>query len=125
MKESRLAELRPADEPPQGADLIMRAFSHIFGVALMLLAFSDAATALNDAPLVFENIEAMRKVGGQNLPRHQAAQVLGYYAANDGGGGSFYWVPSADSPLPAPNSGTVIDPLTRQDSGRWVRLVNT
>jgi hypothetical protein len=91
----------------------------------MLLAWTGAASAQDETPLVFENIEAMRKAGGSHLLRHQSAHVLGYYAANDGGGGSFYWLPSSDQPLPEPNLGTVIAPISRRDAGRWVRLVNT
>jgi hypothetical protein len=98
---------------------------HILRVAFVLLASAGAARALNDAPLVFENVEAMRRVGGVSLPPHQAAQVLGYYAANDGGGGSFYWLPSAGATLPRSNLGTVFAPLSVPESGRWVRLVNT
>lgn len=94
-------------------------------IALMLLASAGTALALEDAPLVFENIAAMRKVGSASLPRHQSAQVLGYYSANDGGGGTFYWMPSSGEPLPESNLGTILAPLTEPDSGRWVRLMNT
>lgn len=103
----------------------MRLSFHILRVALALLTCAGALSALDDAPLVFENIAAMRKVGSTIIPRHQSAEVLGYYAANDGGGGTFYWMPASSGPLPEPNLGTVLAPLTDPDSGRWVRLTNT
>ena len=93
--------------------------------SLLFLAFATAARAQSDAPLIFDNVEAMRQVGGEGVPRHQTAQVLGYYAANDGGGGTFYWEPSHGDSLPAANLGTAIAPLHTPGAGRWMRLVNT
>lgn len=96
-------------------------------ILALLLAFGSSSRlhALDDAPLVFENVESMRKVGSAHLPRHQSALVLGYYAANDGGGGSFYWLPASMGALPEANLGTVFAPLTEPESGRWVRLINS
>ncbi|MGW1422690.1 beta strand repeat-containing protein [Bradyrhizobium manausense] len=48
-----------------------------------------------------------------------AAEVRGYYGANDGGGGLFYWDGASTA---TDNGGTIIQP-TAGGTGRWIRLV--
>ena len=47
--------------------------------------------------------------------------VLGYHVPGDGGGGGFYWDPSATE---ADNGGTIIIPSSNPVMGRWKRLVD-
>jgi hypothetical protein len=48
------------------------------------------------------------------------AQLLGYYAPGDGGGGEFYWDASSSEP---DNGGTIITPASNPGAGRWKRLI--
>ena len=50
----------------------------------------------------------------------RCAELLGYYAPGDGGGGEFYWDASATEPN---NGGTVIQPASNSPTGRWKRSV--
>lgn len=45
--------------------------------------------------------------------------VLGYYSANDGGGGTFYFDASSSA---VDNGGTIIAPGSVPSSGRWLRI---
>ncbi len=66
---------------------------------------------------VFQTVAQLKATSG--VPDN-AAQVLGYYTPGDGGGGEFYWDPSATE---AENGGTIFE-LTTGGSGRWKRIYN-
>lgn len=50
---------------------------------------------------------------------YATVEVLGYYAAGDGGGGLFYWDAASAA---ADNAGTIIQPSALPATGRWKRL---
>lgn len=54
------------------------------------------------------------------MPTDALVRVGGYYAAGDGGGGTFRW---ADASVATPNNGTIIAPDA--GTGRWLRVVET
>lgn len=63
------------------------------------------------------DIAALKTVTGST---HEVAEVLGYYAKNDGGGGEFYW----DSASTATDNGGTIIQATGVPTGRWLRIVD-
>jgi len=68
----------------------------------------------------FNSIAALRLRSGTTIAN--AAKTLGYYAAGDGGGNSFYW----DSTSTATHNGsTVIKPTAVSGAGRWLAINNT
>ena len=67
----------------------------------------------------FDNIAALRLRSGTT--QANAAKTLGYYAAGDGGGNSFYWSSTSTA---TDNGGTVIKPTSVSGAGRWL-AVNT
>jgi len=68
----------------------------------------------------FNSIAALRLRSGTTIAN--AAKTLGYYAAGDGGGNSFYW----DSTSTATDNGsTVIKPTAVSGAGRWLSINNT
>lgn len=68
----------------------------------------------NNTPNV-ETIAALRLVDGN---QNQTVSMSGYYAAGDGGGGSFYWDAASTE---ADNGGTIIK-VTAVTTGRWKRI---
>lgn len=66
---------------------------------------------------VFQTIAHLKSTSGIT---DNAAKVLGYHTPGDGGGGDFYWDPSATE---AEDSGTIFD-LTSGGTGRWKRNYN-
>jgi len=66
------------------------------------------------APVVSSIAELRALAAG----KYEAVQVLGYYAAGDGGGGVFRWNGSSSA---ADNGGTVIVPDSASGAGRWMR----
>jgi hypothetical protein len=76
-------------------------------------------SALVRENLPVANIADLREIA---KPNNQAFQeVQGYYAAGDGGGGSFYWNSASTA---SDNAGTVILPTGQSAGtpGRWLRL---
>jgi hypothetical protein len=63
------------------------------------------------------NIAGLKLVTGAT---HEVAEVLGYYAINDGGGGEFYW----DAGSTATDNGGTIIQATGVPTGRWLRIVD-
>ena len=63
----------------------------------------------------FNSIAALRLRSGTTAAN--AAKTLGYYAAGDGGGNSFYWDGTSTA---TDNSGTVIKPTSVSGAGRWL-----
>ncbi|MBD2866837.1 hypothetical protein [Paenibacillus oceani] len=62
-----------------------------------------------------DSIAELRKMDGSSC---KTVLVRGYYAANDGGGGLFYWDNGSTAPE---NGGTVIIPIGKRERGRWMR----
>lgn len=76
--------------------------------------------------LQFGSVAAMRDYTGPSgimadLATGRAARLLGYYAAGDGGGGTFRWDATSSA---TPNPGTVFQP-TAGGVGRWLRVIET
>ena len=67
----------------------------------------------------FNSIAALRLRSGTSIAN--AAQTLGYYAAGDGGGNSFYWDSTSTA---TDNGGTVIKPTAVSGAGRWLAINN-
>jgi len=65
----------------------------------------------------FNSIAALRLRSGTVIAN--AAKTLGYYAAGDGGGNSFYWDSTSTA---TPNGGTVIKPTAVSGAGRWLAV---
>jgi len=65
----------------------------------------------------FNSIAALRLRSGTTIAN--AAKTLGYYAAGDGGGNSFYWDGTSVS---TDNGGTVIKPTSVSGAGRWLAV---
>lgn len=70
----------------------------------------------SSAPLSVVNIAALRLLPVSSLVTGIPVQVAGYYAANDGGGGTYVWNSTSTT---ADNGGTVIQP-TGVTTGRWM-----
>ncbi|RFS17022.1 glycosyl hydrolase family 28-related protein [Emticicia sp. C21] len=66
---------------------------------------------------VVSDISTLRTITGSS---NDVADVLGYYAVNDGGGGQFYWDAASTA---TDNGGTVIQ-ATGVSTGRWLRIVS-
>ena len=65
----------------------------------------------------FNSIAALRLRSGTTIAN--AAKTLGYYAAGDGGGNTFYW----DSTSVATDNGaTIIKPTSVSGAGRWLAV---
>jgi len=67
----------------------------------------------------FNSIAALRLRSGTTIAN--AAKTLGYHAAGDGGGNSFYWDATSTA---THNAGTIIKPTAVSGAGRWL-AVNT
>ncbi len=65
----------------------------------------------------FNSIAALRLRSGTTIAN--AAKTLGYYAAGDGGGNSFYWDSTS---VATDNGGTVIKPTSVSGAGRWLAV---
>jgi len=65
----------------------------------------------------FNSIAALRLRSGTTIAN--AAKTLGYYAAGDGGGNSFYWDGTSTA---TDNAGTVIKPTAVSGAGRWLAV---
>jgi len=65
----------------------------------------------------FDNIAALRLRSGTTQANE--AKTLGYYAAGDGGGNSFYWSSTSTA---TDNGGTVIKPTAVSGAGRWLAV---
>jgi len=65
----------------------------------------------------FNSIAALRLRSGTTIAN--AAKTLGYYAAGDGGGNSFYWDSTSTA---TDNAGTVIKPTAVAGAGRWLAV---
>ena len=65
----------------------------------------------------FNSIAALRLRSGTTAAN--AAKTLGYYAAGDGGGNSFYWDSTSVS---TDNGGTIIQPASVSGAGRWLAV---
>ena len=65
----------------------------------------------------FNSIAALRLRIGTTIAN--AAKTLGYYAAGDGGGNSFYWDSTSTA---TDNAGTVIKPTAASGAGRWLAV---
>jgi len=65
----------------------------------------------------FNSIAALLLRSGTTIAN--AAKTLGYYAAGDGGGNSFYWDGTSTA---TDNGGTVIKPTAVSGAGRWLAV---
>jgi len=65
----------------------------------------------------FNSIAALLLRSGTAIAN--AAKTLGYYAAGDGGGNSFYWDSTSTA---TENGGTVIKPTAVSGAGRWLAV---
>ena len=65
----------------------------------------------------FNSIAALRLRSGTTIAN--SAKTLGYYAAGDGGGNSFYWDGTSTATV---NTGTVIKPTAVSGAGRWLAV---
>jgi len=65
----------------------------------------------------FNSIAALQLRSGTTIAN--AAKTLGYYAAGDGGGNSFYWDGTSTA---TDNGGTVIKPTSVSGAGRWLAV---
>ena len=65
----------------------------------------------------FNSIAALRLRSGTTTAN--AAKTLGYYAAGDGGGNSFYWDGTSTA---TDNGATVIKPTSVSGAGRWLAV---
>lgn len=75
-----------------------------------------AASILGSFPVDVVNVAALKNV---TTGTFFAANLRGYYAANDGGGGLFFWNSASTA---TDNGGTIIAP-TAGGTGRWIRSV--
>ena len=73
-------------------------------------------TTLNGEVTAFDTIAALQGIA--SATNRDLAQVYGYYARGDGGGGEFYW----DSTSTATDNGGTIIKATAITTGRWIRL---
>ena len=73
-------------------------------------------TTLNGEVTAFDTIAALQGIA--SATNGDLAQVYGYYARGDGGGGEFYWDSTSTD---TDNGGTVIK-ATAITTGRWIRL---
>jgi phage gp46-like protein len=80
-------------------------------------AAAAAAAAAYQAKIEVATIAALKLLSTVSFVSEWVAQVNGYYAAGDGGGGLFRWVPAS---VATDNGGTVIAPTL--GSGRWLRI---
>ncbi|MDD2762792.1 MAG: glycosyl hydrolase family 28-related protein [Opitutaceae bacterium] len=97
----------------------MKHFLAIFTFGFLPLMSSAASTdgATSSASIIVSTIAALKAVPVSGLITGCKADVLGYNAAGDGGGGAFYYDPASGAP---DNGGTVIHPAI--GPGRWLRL---
>jgi len=65
----------------------------------------------------FNSIAALRLRSGTTIAN--ASKTLGYYAAGDGGGNSFYWDGTSTA---TDNGGTIIKPTAVAGAGRWIAI---
>ncbi|HTN46630.1 MAG TPA: glycosyl hydrolase family 28-related protein [Flavipsychrobacter sp.] len=70
-----------------------------------------------------DNIAAMLAISSPTA--NDTVEVLGYYAPNDGGGGTFYWDSAATGTAYANNGGTIFDPSGGVSVGRWLRVYDS
>ncbi len=72
----------------------------------------------NSKTQTFDNIESLKEVGATE---DALVSVLGYYTANDGGGGMFIYDTTSEAD---DDGGLVIQPTVVSGAGRWLRIVN-
>jgi hypothetical protein len=70
--------------------------------------------------LALANVAALRALSAANLPDKTPAFVLGYTAANDGGGGRLYWDSASSA---ADNGWSIFLPTGYVGVGRWKRVI--
>jgi len=76
----------------------------------------DAATVVLTTVKRVSTVAALKAL---SVPTTEdVVEVLGYYSSGDGGGGLFYWDSASAS---ADNAGTVIQPDSLPNTGRWLR----
>lgn len=91
---------------------------------IVLLGKADGTTAsalvsdLSGVQNYTRSIATLKALDTTLVGAGYTVQVLGYYAAGDGGGGVFYWDAGATD---ADNGGTIIQPNAGGD-GRWMRV---
>jgi hypothetical protein len=66
-----------------------------------------------------DSVAALKDISPATLADGDSQHVLGYYAANDGGGGLFRWNASSTA---ADDGGITFIPSSSPDSGRWQRI---
>lgn len=66
------------------------------------------------------SIAALRAVNATSITTNTSVHVFGYYAANDGSDGDYYWNAASAA---ADNGGTVIQPTSTSGNGRWLLIV--
>ena len=69
--------------------------------------------------MIVNTIADLKALAAGQFP---SVQVLGYYAAGDGGGDIFRWNSASTA---ADNGGTVIIPNSAPGTGRWERVYET
>lgn len=82
-------------------------------LAVCLLVLTIVSSAFGQATFNLTNISALQ---GQSASNGQTAAVAGYWAAGDGGGGTFQWVEPSSATV---NNGTVFSGAN--PAGRWIR----
>lgn len=69
------------------------------------------------------SVQTIADLRGQQTPSGPCSiYVSGYWSINDGGGGTFNWIPSS---IKNDNGGTVIKPTSLSGAGRWEKNVST
>lgn len=100
---------------PRGADAVLVLQEDGTVKSSLVSALAEAATPISLAA----SIAALRALPTSGLDSWAQAQVAGYYAPADGGGGVFYWDEDSTEP---DNDGTIIEP--DDGEGRWYRVVD-
>ena len=85
----------------------------------MLPVDDDGGLKLSHLTMIVNTIADLKALSAGQF---SSVQVLGYYAAGDGGGGVFRWNGSSTA---ADNGGTVIIPNSAPGDGRWDRIYQT
>jgi hypothetical protein len=94
------------------------------GVSVTAPGASSPRTLADLAGFVAGNtptIATLRTLPVAPLVSNVSVAISGYYAAADGGGGTFTWAPASTA---ADDGGSVIKPAGVSGAGRWVRVVN-
>lgn len=85
----------------------------------MLPVDNDGGLKLGHLTMIVNTIADLKALAAGQFP---SVQVLGYYAAGDGGGDIFRWNSASTA---ADNGGTVIIPNSAPGTGRWERVYET